>query len=336
MATKLRIHYVKRPIPERGSLDQKGYNAGVDEVAVDLRNISRAWNEEFYPLAISLPQGSRETRWDLNETIDPWLNGLDGSQIFVENHATVTSDNGWYWSSIDSRPLTIKEGFTALWTRLGEIYTELWTAINNISVTGGAGATSLDDLTDVTIVGPAAGEVLSWDGSQWINDTPAGGGDMLRAIYDTDTDGIVDRSERVDDGAGNNSTAAEVRTAVLNSHARQHNILNGADHSAAGLTIGHFMKATGATSFTFAAHGLTYTDVGAAPAIHHTQHEAGGIDIIKLDDLGTPDDNTDLDATITEHGLLPKLSGLGTECFLGDGTWGSIPGGAHDHDAGTY
>jgi len=30
---------------------------------------------------------------------------------------------------------------------------------------------------------------------------------------------------------------------------------------------------------------------------------------IKLDDLGTPDDNTDLDASASRHGLLPKLSG---------------------------
>jgi len=36
-------------------------------------------------------------------------------------------------------------------------------------------------------------------------------------------------------------------------------------HSASGLTIGHFLKATSATQFGFAAHGLTYSDVGAPP-----------------------------------------------------------------------
>jgi len=56
----------------------------------------------------------------------------------------------------------------------------------------------------------------------------------------------------------------------------------------------------------------------------------------KLDDLATPDDNTDLDATIVQHGLLPKLGG-GTANFLrADGAWaapsGGVPG-AHDLDS---
>jgi hypothetical protein len=42
-----------------------------------------------------------------------------------------------------------------------------------------------------------------------------------------------------------------------------------------------------------------------------------------LDDWGTPDDNTDLDATTGYHGLLPKLSGDNNEVLLGDGTWGA-------------
>ncbi|MDI6788510.1 MAG: hypothetical protein QME51_09080, partial [Planctomycetota bacterium] len=49
-------------------------------------------------------------------------------------------------------------------------------------------------------------------------------------------------------------------------HDRLHDITSTADHSASGLTPGHFMKATGATTFGFAAHGLTYSDVGAEQA----------------------------------------------------------------------
>lgn len=52
---------------------------------------------------------------------------------------------------------------------------------------------------------------------------------------------------------------------------------------------------------------------------------AGGT--LKLDDLATPDDNTDLDATTVRHGLLPKLGG-GTSNFLrADGTWAAPVGG---------
>lgn len=41
----------------------------------------------------------------------------------------------------------------------------------------------------------------------------------------------------------------------------------------------------------------------------------------KLDDLATPDDNTDLDASSLRHGLLPKLSNNARQFLRGDGTW---------------
>jgi len=45
----------------------------------------------------------------------------------------------------------------------------------------GGGAESLDELTDVTITTPISGNVLGYNGSVWVNTTPAGGGDMLAA-----------------------------------------------------------------------------------------------------------------------------------------------------------
>jgi len=47
----------------------------------------------------------------------------------------------------------------------------------------------------------------------------------------------------------------------------------------------------------------------------------------KLDDFATPDDNTDLDATTGQHGLLPKLGGGSTNYLRADGTWAEPPGG---------
>jgi len=41
----------------------------------------------------------------------------------------------------------------------------------------------------------------------------------------------------------------------------------------------------------------------------------------KLDDLSAPDDNTDLNATSSAHGLLPKLSNNARQFFRGDGTY---------------
>lgn len=101
--------------------------------------------------------------------------------------------------------------------------TRYWDTIyveNIVGATSG-GASSFLDLTDTpnSYVGSAgdfvrvnlAGNALEFVGL-------AGGGDMLQATYDVDADNIVDKAENVDDGAGNASTAAQVKTAVTNSH----------------------------------------------------------------------------------------------------------------------
>lgn len=51
---------------------------------------------------------------------------------------------------------------------------------------------------------------------------------------------------------------------------------------------------------------------------------------LKLDDLATPDDNTDLNATTVHHGLLPKLSGDANQALKGDGTWATVASGSPD------
>lgn len=65
---------------------------------------------------------------------------------------------------------------------------------------------------------------------------------------------------------------------------------------------------------------------GQTPLAHNTSHEAGGSDAIKLDDLAAPDDNTDLDATTSAHGLLPKLSNNASEFLNGQGAF-AVPAG---------
>jgi len=45
---------------------------------------------------------------------------------------------------------------------------------------------------------------------------------------------------------------------------------------------------------------------------------------IRLDDLHAPEDNTDLDASTSAHGLLPKLSDNSYDVLNGDGSWKNI------------
>lgn len=72
----------------------------------------------------------------------------------------------------------------------------------------------------------------------------------------------------------------------------------------------------------------------ALPRLHASTHQSGGSDPIKLDDLATPDDNTDLNASAARHGLLPKLSGVASDALRGDGTWSAVPDlAAHTGDA---
>jgi hypothetical protein len=65
-------------------------------------------------------------------------------------------------------------------------------------------------------------------------------------------------------------------------------------------------SSSGATSSTGSSTGST---TGAGIGLHATHHQSGGIDPIKLDDLATPDDNTDLNVSTARHGLVPKIDG---------------------------
>lgn len=57
------------------------------------------------------------------------------------------------------------------------------------------------------------------DGSTYYDlDSPSGSGDMNKAIYDQDEDGIVDKAETIDDGAGNSATASDTKDAVSKKH----------------------------------------------------------------------------------------------------------------------
>jgi hypothetical protein len=66
---------------------------------------------------------------------------------------------------------------------------------------GGGGATELDDLTDVVITTPTTGEVLKYNGTEWVNDEDAGGMENpMTSIGDIIIGGVGGTPERL--GAG--------------------------------------------------------------------------------------------------------------------------------------
>jgi hypothetical protein len=53
----------------------------------------------------------------------------------------------------------------------------------------------LDDISAIT--SPTTNDVITWDGSNWIAAASSGSGDMTKAVYDTNNNGIVDNSEKL-------------------------------------------------------------------------------------------------------------------------------------------
>lgn len=92
--------------------------------------------------------------------------------------------------------------------------------------------------------------------------------------------------------------------------------------------VGHFFIYSLVTAAT---SGLPtdrwYLTVNTLPELHAVDHQSGGSDPLALDTLAATTDNTNLDATISAHGLLPKLSNVAAEFLNGLGAW-AIPGGA--------
>lgn len=104
-----------------------------------------------------------------------------------------------------------------------------------------------------------------------------------------------------------------------------------AESNLGALTSG-LLKHTVSGSVSTPATAVADTDY--ASATHASRHQSGGADAIKLDDLAAPDDNTDLDVSITKHGLVPKAPNDAAKFLRGDGTW-NTPAGAGDVSSNT-
>lgn len=91
--------------------------------------------------------------------------------------------------------------------------------------------------------------------------------------------------------------------------------------AAQGVTNGNSHDHSGGDGGQIAYGNLSGVPSTFAPTAHKTSHQSGGADAIKLDDLSAPDDNTDLDASTSAHGLLPKLPNDTGKFLRGDGTW---------------
>lgn len=146
--------------------------------------------------------------------------------------------------------------------------------------------------------------------------------------------GIADTAQLIVEG---DARLTNARTPTA--HASSHNA-GGADALAIDAAAATGSLRTLGTSSTAACAGNdSRLSDARTPTAHKTSHQSGGSDAIKLDDLAAPDDNTDLNASTSAHGLMQKYPGGTTNFLRADGSfaaptasaaWGSITGTLSD------
>jgi hypothetical protein len=134
---------------------------------------------------------------------------------------------------------------------------------------------------------------------------------MLKATYDANGNGIVDSAESVawTGVTGKPSTYPPDSTAML--------------RSVYDTNLDGIVDQAAAVAWT----GVTGKPTTFAPSAHASTHRSGGSDVLALDTLGATTDITNLNASVTAHGLLPKLSGTATTYFNGIGGYSTPPAG---------
>jgi hypothetical protein len=161
---------------------------------------------------------------------------------------------------------------------------------------------------------------LSGNSSQFLNgqgswSVPTGGsggsgsagGDMYKSAYDPDLDNKVENADNADFATNSGSSGY-----ATNSGSSGYATTSGSTPTAGS---------AGSVPWT----GVSGKPIEFSPSAHAPTHTSSGSDPIKLDDLAAPDNNTDLDATITTHGLLKRLDGSTAHFLRGDGSWATPP-----------
>ena len=278
---------------------------------------------------------TEETTWrnGVSQTEMGYLNGISSSIQTQLNGkaATVHTHTESQITDLDHNAQEIKgKTITPTWTTDYILVYNGTQWVMELKGTGG-GASSLNDLSDVTITTSASGDTLINDGVDFKN---------------TNIDARI-KATKLDD------FTTPTNNLRLNASIDQHGLLP----KLAGGTV-DFLRADGswatppgaaggetntASNQGVGGVGVYYQKVGVdiqfkninagsnqiSIANNDTTHEIE-IDVveanIKLDNLGAPGTSTILNANTSVHGLLPKLGG-GTVNFLrADGSWAEPPG----------
>lgn len=146
--------------------------------------------------------------------------------------------------------------------------------------------------------------------------------------------------------AGNDSRFSDARVPLTHATSHQH---GGSDEIAVAtaaanaipkaavsgkLDIGWFPLGTDASSVVVG-NDSRLSDA-REPTAHATTHKTGGTDALRLDELEEPTDNTNLNASVSAHGLLPKLDNNPSHYLDGTGQWSPLSEDVVGLDAFTF
>jgi hypothetical protein len=136
--SKLDIGVVERIAPSRGPTSSADYNATNQEIMNALTQVALSWNNELHTLVDSLPSGGTEIiRENRTSNPNPYINGLDGSQLYLDMTSTTLTDDGRYYDDTLARPLTIKESIESVQDKLNSSIQDLLIKIAQISTDSG-------------------------------------------------------------------------------------------------------------------------------------------------------------------------------------------------------
>jgi hypothetical protein len=131
---KIDVSIVERYAPSRGPTSSADYNATIQETINSLSQIALSWNLEIQPLLDSLPGGGTVfIREERTANPNPFLNGLDGSQLYLDLTSTDITDEGKYFNPLLSRPLTIKESLENVQSQLNQSVQDILVRIAKVS-----------------------------------------------------------------------------------------------------------------------------------------------------------------------------------------------------------
>jgi hypothetical protein len=135
---KIDVGITERIAPNKGPTSSADYNASMEEIINSLAQISIAWNTQLQPLLDTLPGGSTGINKDQrSEVPNPFLNGLDGSQLFTDLTSSSVLDNGRFYDGLLKRPLTLKETFNKIQDQLNQSIQDLDIKIAQVNKNNG-------------------------------------------------------------------------------------------------------------------------------------------------------------------------------------------------------